>query len=547
MNGTTNTQVNQTNEITKVEAAEFVATIATYKPGLYWTLDLAREPKPYRGARINEHGIPTVAEFEAKHEVFAFLKNGTVPADPIVTYEPPLAETPIVSSNLKSANYDPASKDLIITFKAGTRYKYPNFSPELYKEFERTFDGSDGRSAGKFFHANIRSLPNEKIKDEPETKTEQPDQIEPNHEPVMNGHEPDWTDALKQEYHRPTAVAAEQSAAAAVQVADRMVPEFGEVLKKYEPNAIAFGFPPAVDALITKAKLSPEQTGHLLNQFQNLFVLTANMRGKVQTIEIKSVDDTEAIAEAKACHRILRDERLNAERRKRVIKEPYLRPSQLIDGVFRIWMDEITPIEKEALAKAQYAENLEKERMEKLRVERLGKLRLFDADGGMFNLGEIDGNAFELIYQGAIASYNAKKAETARIEQERIDRERAAEAERKRLQEENARLTRERAEEAAKNAELQRIADEQTKSREEMEAENRRQEELRLAEERRLAAIEEAKRLAPDKEKLIAFAAELRAIVFPEVESDKAKGLVDFCLDAIFIAARKLESGAESM
>lgn len=441
-------------EPVRVEAADFVDVIEKKDTGLYWTFDIARDPKPYRGAKIDGKGI-LVEEFQAKHEVLMWLEKGTKPAEPSVRYEPPMSD------------------------------EWASVLPQ------------------------------------PPAPT--------------NGNEPHWTEGLRQEAHRPATAVAQQATAAAVAVADTLVPEFGNVLAKYEPGALAFGFPPAVDALITKAKLSPEQTDHLLKQFRDLFVLSTNMRGKVQTIQIFSVDDTEAIAEAKECHRILRDERLNAEKRKKAIKEPYLRPSQLIDGVFRIWMDEIGPIEKEALAKAQYAENLEKERKEGLRIERTEKLKLFDADGGAFSLGEIDDNAFELIYQGAIAAYNAKKAETARIEQERMDRERAAEAERQRLREENARLTRERAEEAAKNAELQRIADEQRKAREEMEAEAKRREETRLAEERRLAAIEEQKRLAPEKEKLRTFFDEIvqASTKRPELESEAAKILLEQFVDGL--------------
>lgn len=74
---------------------------------------------------------------------------------------------PIVSSNLKGAVYDPASEELIVTFTNGTRYKYPCFEPELYTEFQKTFDGKNG-SAGSFFAKKIRFRDNEKIEGEDE-------------------------------------------------------------------------------------------------------------------------------------------------------------------------------------------------------------------------------------------------------------------------------------------------------------------------------------------------------------------------------------------
>lgn len=316
--------------------------------------------------------------------------------------------------------------------------------------------------------------------------------------------------------------ASENSTGAAAAVAKRLVPEFGNVLATRTPGALAAEFPPAVQTLITKAQLSPEQTDHLLAKFRDMFEMTGHMRARVETIEIRGPEDIEAIAEAKEVHKALRDERLNAEKRKKIIKEPYLRPSQLIDGVFRIWMDEITPLEVAAKAKAEYVENLERERKAKLAEERLAKLKLFEADGGGLNLGEIDDATFELLYQGAISGYNNRKAEEKRLEEERLERERANEAERERLRQENERLAKERAEADAREAEQRRIAEEARRKQEEAEAELRRQDEERKAEAQRLAAIEEAKRLAPDKDKLLAFIDEIEAIFIPETTEPKA-------------------------
>jgi hypothetical protein len=72
------------------------------------------------------------------------------------------------------------------------------------------------------------------------------------------------------------------TAGAAQNVADKLVPELGTVMQHRGPSAVAYGFPPAVDALITKAKLTEEQTSHLLSQFSNLFKLSSQMRARVQ-------------------------------------------------------------------------------------------------------------------------------------------------------------------------------------------------------------------------------------------------------------------------
>ncbi len=71
----------------------------------------------------------------------------------------------IKSSNLKSAEYDAETEVLIVEFKNETRYQYPDVAAPLYADFEKTFDGEDGRSAGKYFHKHIRPLPCDKIEE----------------------------------------------------------------------------------------------------------------------------------------------------------------------------------------------------------------------------------------------------------------------------------------------------------------------------------------------------------------------------------------------
>lgn len=72
----------------------------------------------------------------------------------------------INSSNLDEASYDTAARLLIVKFKNGTAYCYPDFPAGLYAEFEKTFTGENGLSAGRFFSQVIRSLPSEKIEDQ---------------------------------------------------------------------------------------------------------------------------------------------------------------------------------------------------------------------------------------------------------------------------------------------------------------------------------------------------------------------------------------------
>lgn len=70
----------------------------------------------------------------------------------------------IKSSNLHSANYESGTRKLTVNFQNGSSYEYPNVPSDLYNRFEETFSGENGKSAGKFFNAEIKHLPCEKVK-----------------------------------------------------------------------------------------------------------------------------------------------------------------------------------------------------------------------------------------------------------------------------------------------------------------------------------------------------------------------------------------------
>lgn len=70
---------------------------------------------------------------------------------------------PIVSSNLESAAFVDGA--IVVRFKNGSAYRYPNCDDLLWKKFQKTFDGKDGRSAGKFLNAELRPRAYERIDD----------------------------------------------------------------------------------------------------------------------------------------------------------------------------------------------------------------------------------------------------------------------------------------------------------------------------------------------------------------------------------------------
>lgn len=71
----------------------------------------------------------------------------------------PIALVPVESNQVAAIGYDPVTKTLSVSFTRGfALYQYPNVDPETHAAFMAA------ESVGKYFGANIKSLPFEKFK-----------------------------------------------------------------------------------------------------------------------------------------------------------------------------------------------------------------------------------------------------------------------------------------------------------------------------------------------------------------------------------------------
>ena len=163
--------------------------------------------------------------------------------------------------------------------------------------------------------------------------------------------------------------------------------------------------------------------------------------------------------------------------------------------------------------------------------------------------------------KGAVdAAKAAEKAEIERRKQEAIEAEKEAEREAER-----ARLAEEMAEQARQRKEAERIAMEATERAEAAEALLRAEREALAEEKRRIAAEEQAKRdaeaaaravaereaelkaMAPDAEKLAAYADELLAIEAPSVTSEHAASILAAVARELALITQRLTAPALSI
>lgn len=303
--------------------------------------------------------------------------------------------------------------------------------------------------------------------------------------------------------------------------------------------------PPEIDSdvrrLIVQTKLSDEQAAKVLAKFSRGFEPFLRLKDEALSIVVTDASQAESIARAREIDAELMNACREIEAVHKTEKEFWLRGGQMVDGCKRIPTNAIAVVREHLKKQFDYVRRVETERIERIASERRARISAYTGAEEVFpGLGAMSEPEFELILAGAKAEFEAK------IEADRLERERLA-----LLQAENERLARER-DEADRRAAAER------QERERVEAENRRLEGERQAEIDRIArekadaesrrqAAERSKLLAPDRDKLLALVAELRAVRPPAVSTPEAQMRLDNFSRAFTSAVDNLETAANEL
>lgn len=280
---------------------------------------------------------------------------------------------------------------------------------------------------------------------------------------------------------------------------------------------------------------------------------------------VKEADEEvtkEVIVKAKRLRLDIRKVRTTAEKAHKETKSEALRWGKAIDGVKNILKYAVEEKENNLKKIEEHFENIERERMEKLQRERENALIELEMEVKGMQFGDMPEPAWEVFLAGAKDTYNKKKEAEKKAEEDRIAQEKKKEEERKRIEEENEKLKKQQekmekeAEKIRKKSEaekkkLEAVAEKARKERkkeaekarkkqeklekelqEKKDAEKAKQKEINDAEKARKLAEKKAKR-APDKEKLLKFAEDLKATGFPEVKSEEAEKIINNTVDLI--------------
>lgn len=295
--------------------------------------------------------------------------------------------------------------------------------------------------------------------------------------------------------------------------------------------------------VVESSDLEAQTSQTLKERFLPFFEQAEDWKRKAESIVVTSAEQKHEMQIARQARLALREIRINADKTRKALKEDSLRYGRAVQGVYNVIEYLIAPIEEHLEKQERFVEIQEAEKKAKLKAEREIELHPYSEFVPCnLDLGGMTEVEYEKVLNGAKLQLQARIEEQARIEAERIAKEKAEAEERARIHAENERLRAE-AEEREKQIRAEREKAEAERKALEEKAEAERRERIRLeaeaaakaeAERRekaeeaaRIRAEEAARQAAPDIEKAKVFAAQISALVAPEMSTKQGREKVE--------------------
>lgn len=277
----------------------------------------------------------------------------------------------------------------------------------------------------------------------------------------------------------------------------------------------------ALTEQLDELQVAKEQAVTLKETFMPFFDKAEEWREKAMEIVVTDANQVQEMNQARDARLALKEIRVSVDKRRKALKEESLRTGKAIDGMANVIKSLIVPIEEHLQKQEDFAKIQKEKEQAELKAGRIKELSVYGIEDFEVygDLGVMPDPQYAVLLQGAEASF--KEAERLKQEEEerRVAKERAEQKERERMEKENERLRKQREKEQAK------LRAEQEERRR-LEAELKEKE---AAEQAELKAKEEAEKKAaraPDKEKLLAYAAYLEGNI-PSLSSFEAVAILE--------------------
>ena len=317
--------------------------------------------------------------------------------------------------------------------------------------------------------------------------------------------------------------------------------------------------------VIESSGLEPETTTDLKKRFLPFWEQANEWAERAKTLVVTDESQTAEIKMARVARLALRDIRVAADKERKELKAESIRKGKAIQGIYNIIEYLIKPTEEYLYTQEKFVEIRQEAARQELNREREAKAAPWSQYIDYTALPETNAPWADLTaeqFQAFLDRAGKLKLAHEKAEAERLAAEQARLEEEARIRAENERLKKEAEERELQASEERRAMEEQARKEREqaqakldaeraararLEAENRKREEAeRKAREAEEAARRKAEQ-APDKEKLLAFAADLSSLDFPAVTSMNAREIVKEYSDRISALASSLRAEAEQL
>jgi hypothetical protein len=301
--------------------------------------------------------------------------------------------------------------------------------------------------------------------------------------------------------------------------------------------------------IVENSGLEIQTAQNLKESFIPFFDQAEEWKRKAEALVVTDANQVHDMKMARTARLALREIRINADKKRKELKEDSLRYGKAVQGVYNVIDYLISPTEKHLKEQEDFVAIQEAKRKGELRIQRESELEPYtEFIPYELDLGGMSEDDYAKTLNGAKLQLQQKIEAERKAEQERIAKEKAEAAERERIRLENEKLKaeaeareKELAKERAKvEAERKKIEAKAKKEREEAEAklkaEIAQKQKLEAEIKAREKAEEDAKKAqaqaekkakaAPDKAKLNEFAEMLDTIVAPEMKSEDAQKIM---------------------
>lgn len=302
-----------------------------------------------------------------------------------------------------------------------------------------------------------------------------------------------------------------------------------------QPNQLA--------KIVQSSNLAQVDADTLKESFTPHFANTEALLAESTAIRVTDATQVSEIKASRAMRLKLKDVRVAADKTRKALKEDSLRKGKAIDGIYNVLMLALEPEEQRLLEQEQFAERAEAARKAKLQSERAGVLVSLGADPSLYQLGEMNEQAYTQLCEGIKAANAARIEAERKAEAERVAADAKRKEEEARIRAENERLRKEAEErEAAARAEREKLEAEKRAIEAKAKAEREAAEKAAAAERAKVEADRKAAEEAARKQR-----EEVEAKARKEREEAEAKARAERAeLERKHAAALKAKKGKEA-